>query len=249
VTDDRRRRGVPLARALSKLGLLSRAEAIAAIRDGRVAVDGRIVLDPATRVAPERVRLAIDGEPQTRSAWRTILLYKPRGVVTTRRDPEGRRTVFDLVPPVRGLVAVGRLDRATSGLLLLTTDTRVADWITDPANAVPRVYVVTVRGSVDRDDAARLRAGIVDRGERLVASDVALRKTSRRESHLTIELREGKNREVRRLLAAIGHEVTSLKRVQLGGLDLGRLEPGRWRDIPIDELRAALPEAPIRASR
>src|SRR5438067_9617415 len=139
-----KRSDVPLARALSKLGILSRAQATDAIRAGRVRVDGRIVRDPARRVIPERAVLAVDDEPRTRAAWRTILFHKPRGVVTTRRDPEGRRTVYDVLgDAAHGLNAVGRLDLATSGLLLLTSDTQLANWVTDPANAVPRVYVVT----------------------------------------------------------------------------------------------------------
>jgi len=225
---------VPLNRALSKLGLLSRAQATAAIREGRVRVNGRLVRDPAHPVVPERARIAIDGHVRSRVPWRTILLHKPRGVVTTRRDPDGRPTVFDVVGVEgEGLSAVGRLDRATSGLLLLTTDTQLANWITEPANAVPRLYVVTVRGEVNAETLAALGLG------------VTLRKASRRESHLTVELREGRNRQVRRMFEAAGHEVTRLKRVRFGGLELDALEPGQWRDVDRSELRAAFPGAPI----
>jgi 23S rRNA pseudouridine2605 synthase len=220
---------VPLGRALSKLGILSRAQAAVAIRAGRVRVDGRVVLDPAHLVVPERARIVVDGLPRAKAAWRTILFHKPRGVVTTRSDPEGRRTVFDLLgDAAAGLNAVGRLDLATSGLLLLTTDTQLANWIADPDNAVPRVYVVTVRGEVSDETLARLGAG------------VALRKRSRRESHLVVELREGKNRQVRRMFEAHGHEVTRLKRVSLGGLELGALEPGQWREVGRAELTLKL---------
>ena len=146
----------------------------------------------------------------------------------------------------RGLVAVGRLDLASTGLLLLTSDTRLANWITDPVNAVPRLYVVTVRGKVDETALGRLTEGIGAGRARLRARSVALRKVSARESHLTLELDEGKNREVRRLLAAIGHEVTRLTRVQVGGLTLGALGPGEWREASADEIRAAFPGAPAR---
>src|SRR5262249_7123126 len=217
-----------------KLGILSRTQASAAIRAGRVRVDGRVVNDPAHPVIPERARIVIDGAAQVRAAWRTILFHKPRGIVTTRHDPEGRRTVLDAIgEDARGLNAIGRLDRATSGLLLLTTDTQFAHWITDPANAVPRVYAVTVRGRVTSAELATLRA------------DVTMRKGSARESHLLVELRGGKNREVRRLFEGIGHEVTRLKRVRFGGLELQSLEPGQWRDLSRDEVRAAFPAAPI----
>jgi pseudouridine synthase len=183
------------------------------------------------------------------AAWcgiRTILFHKPRGVVATTRDPQGRPTIFDILGDAgRGLIAVGRLDLATSGLLLLTTDTALADWITNPGNEVPRVYVVTVRGRLTGADVEHVRHGVVSRGERLGAAAVTLRKASGRESHLTVELREGKNREVRRLFDAIGREVTRLKRVALGGLDLARLTPGGWRDVSREELRAAFPAAPL----
>jgi 23S rRNA pseudouridine2605 synthase len=229
---------VPLSRALSKLGILSRTQATAAIRAGRVSVDGRIERDPSTLVVPERARIAVDGERASKAAWRTIAFHKPRGIVTTRRDPQGRRTVFDVLGgAARGLIAVGRLDLATSGLLILTNDTQLANRLTDPASAVTRVYAVTVRGEVSREGLGQLTAGVMSRGDRLRASAATLRKTSRRESHLTIELQEGKNREVRRLLGAIGHEVVRLKRVAFGGLEIDDLEPGRWRELTRDEVR------------
>jgi len=185
-------------------------------------------------VIPERARIALDDSPQARAPWRTILFHKPRGVVTTRRDPEGRDTVFDVIGDApRGLNAVGRLDRATSGLLVLTTDSQFANWITDPEHGIPRVYVVTVRGRATAADLAALGA------------EVTLRKASGRESHLVVQLKTGKNREVRRLFEGIGREVTRLKRVSFGGLELGSLEPGQWRDILPGELRAAFPGAPI----
>ena len=124
--------GVPLNRALSKLGILSRAQASDAIRAGRVRVNGRLVRDPASLVVPESARIELDAHRAERSRWRTILFHKPRGVLTTRHDPEGRPTIYDALGDAgRGLVPVGRLDRATSGLLLLTSDTRLADRITD----------------------------------------------------------------------------------------------------------------------
>lgn len=225
---------VPLNRALSKLGILSRAQATGAIRAGRVRVDGHLVTDPATPVVPERVRITVDGERRSRAAWRTILFYKPRGVVTTRHDPEGRKTIYDVIgPAAQGLIAVGRLDLATTGLLILTSDTRLAHRITDPANAIPRVYVVTVRGRVTDDE-----AGALD------AASVIVRKVSARETHLVVELQRGRNREVRKLFESIGHEVTALKRVRFGGLELGKLTPGEWRTLTRTEVEAAF-AAPI----
>ena len=220
---------VPLNRALSKLGILSRVQATDAIRAGRVTVNGHVVRDPATPVVPERVRITVDGERRARAAWRTILLHKPRGVVTTRHDPEGRRTIYDVIgPAARGLIAVGRLDLATTGLLILTSDTRLADRITDPAAAIPRVYIVTVRGRVTDAEARALDA-----------ASVIVRKASARETHLVVELRRGRNREVRHLFESIGHEVTALKRVRFGGLELGTLPPGEWRELTRAEVDAA----------
>jgi 23S rRNA pseudouridine2605 synthase len=227
---------VPLARALSKLGRSSRSEATALILAGRVSVNARIVRDPARLVVPERDRLTIDGDHVHRANWRLVLLNKTRGTVTTHRDPEGRPTVFDLLGAAgRGLIAVGRLDRATSGLLLLTTDTQLANWLTDPASAIVRRYVVTVRGDLTDADATRMMAGI----DGLRAHYVHVRKRSARETHLIIELAEGKNREIRRLCEAVGHEATALKRVAFGALELGDLAPGAWREVTRAEVRRA----------
>src|SRR5215472_11632232 len=148
---------VPLNRALSKLGVLSRAQATAAILSGRVRVWGRVVQTPAALVTPETDRIEVDGHRAHQTQWRTILFHKPRGVVTTRSDPEGRPTIYSVLGAAgEGLVAVGRLDFATSGLLLLTSDTQFAHWLTDPTNEIPRVYVVTVRGRVTPDAIASM---------------------------------------------------------------------------------------------
>ncbi len=239
-------RRVHLNRALSKLGVLTRSQATAAILEGRVVVDGRVVRDPAHAVTLGTTRIIVEGQTARAAEWRTILLNKPRQVVTTRSDPQGRQTVYDIVgPDARGLVPVGRLDLATSGLLLLTTDTALADWITDPRNAVPRLYVVTVRGRVNPDAVQTMLRGVQDRQGPITAETVSLLKVSGRESHLMIELREGKNREVRRLLAGVGHEVTRLKRIRLGGLELGDLAPGAWRVLTPSDVTAAFPGVPF----
>ncbi len=222
---------VALERALSKLGTASRTRARQLIVAGQVAVNGRIVTDPLTSVSPERDRIVVAGAAARREAWRAIAFHKPRGVVTTRRDPQGRPTVFDALGPAgRGLVAVGRLDFATTGLLILTNDTSLANWLTDPANGVVRRYVVTVRGEVTDEERLRIEDGVAGmRAERII-----VRKRSRRETHLLVELSEGRNREVRRLFAATGHEVTRLLRVAFGPIELGTLTPGAWRELTRD---------------
>lgn len=199
-------------------------------------VDGVTVRDPRRLVVPERARIAVDAVTAQRSEWRTIVLNKPRGTVTTRRDPDGRPTVFDLLDnEARGLVAIGRLDLATTGLLMLTTDTQLANRLADPASAIVRRYAVTVRGRLMDEDALRMTGGI----DGLQAASITIRKRSMRETHLIIELTEGKNREIRRLCRATGHEVSALKRIAFGGLELGTLAPGAWRDVTRQELRRA----------
>jgi 23S rRNA pseudouridine2605 synthase len=224
---------IRLDRALSKLGLASRRDARSLITEGRVSVRGHVVTDPAFPVVPETARIVVDNVPAARAAWRTIAFHKPRGVVTTKRDPEGRRTVYDVLGEAgRGLVAVGRLDMASTGLLVLTNDTQLANRLTDPENAIPRRYAVTVRGLLTDENVARLTKGIGG----LRASGAVVRKRSRRETHLMIELTEGKNREIRRMLQALGHEVTRLLRVAFGPIELGTLQPGDWREIAREEL-------------
>ena len=200
---------------------------------GEVSVDGQEARDPRVGVVPEEIEITIAGVGQARAPRLVVLLHKPRGVVTTRHDPEGRRTVYDCLEDLdEHVVPVGRLDAATSGLLVLTNDTRLADRLTDPANAVSRTYLVTVRGRVGEKIAGAAVDGLTDRGERLAASSVTVRKASGRETHLVVELREGKNREIRRLFAALGHEVTALKRVAFGEYALGDLQVGEWRRVP-----------------
>jgi len=241
MASQRLRTSVHLNRLLSKRGILTRSQANAAILAGRVAVNGRIVRDPGKPV-DESARIELDARATKAQPWRTILLHKPRGVLTTRRDPEGRTTIYDVLGEAAvGLIPVGRLDWATSGLLLLTTDTQLADRLTDPRNAIPRVYVVAVRGRVKHEACEQLERGIIDKGQQMQADEVVLQKSSGRESHLVVTLTEGKNREVRRLFKALGYEVTRLKRVALGGLTLGDVPPGGWREVSEPEMRRAFP--------
>jgi pseudouridine synthase len=223
---------VALERALSKLGLASRSVGRQLVRDGAVTVNGRVETNPLAAVHPERDRIQVGSAAEATRPWRTIAFHKPRGTMTTRKDPEGRRTVFDVLGPLAdGLVAVGRLDYATSGLLLLTTDTQLAEQLTNPRHAVIRRYVVTARGEVSDGDCETLERGVSG----LRASAVAVRKRSRRETHLIVELTEGRNREIRRLFDAIGRPVTRLLRVAYGPIELGRLQAGEWREVTRDE--------------
>lgn len=234
---------VGLARALSKLGHCSRAEGERLIRAGRVRVGGQVVTDPLRRVRPETATITIDGTAVGKADPVYLLLNKPRGLVTTRDDPAARATVYDCLsdPSLPFVAPVGRLDKASEGLLLLTNDTRWAARLTDPAAHVDKTYHVQVAGLPDEAVLARLRAGVVDAetGERLSAKRIDLLRAGSRSSHwLTVVLDEGRNRQIRRLLAVEGLEVKRLIRVSIGPLALGDLPKGAWRHLTPTEVRA-----------
>ncbi len=227
-----------LERALSKLGTASRSQTRAWILEGRLSVNGKVVKDPFRMITPGKDKIALDGEEVQKKGWKTILLYKPRSVVTTRFDEHGRNTVFDLLPKeLKSLHPVGRLDMATTGLLLLTNDTSLSAYLTDPANAIKRTYVVSVNGKVTPEEIQKLVRGIYDRGEFLKPLKIILRKASNKESHLIVELTEGKNREIRRIFESIGREVTSLRRIAFGPMKLGEMQPGQFRYLSPEEIK------------
>jgi 23S rRNA pseudouridine2605 synthase len=226
-----------LERALSKMGLASRSQTRAWILEGRLKVNGKTVKDPLRIVLPGKDKITLDGKAIQKKGRETILLYKPRAVVTTRSDEHGRRTVFHLLPEeLQSLHPVGRLDMATTGLLLLTNDTKLSAYLTDPVNAIVRVYAVSVKGKVTDEEVRKIIAGVWDRGEFLKPLKMDLRKSSNKESHLILELTEGKNREIRRMFESIGHEVTSLKRVAFGAMKLGDMQPGEFRYLTQEEI-------------
>jgi 23S rRNA pseudouridine2605 synthase len=238
-SDDAKR--VTLDRLFSKLGLASRSIAQDWIRAGRVTVNQRIVRAAETWVAWPGDSVALDNQPIQPSTQRFVLFHKPKSVVTTRQDEQGRKTIYDVLPEeLQTLHAVGRLDQATSGLLLLTNDTALSSFLTNPANRIARRYLVTVRGEVTEEARLASLAGLTDEGELLHCEAVTIQKRSGRESHLDVTLTEGKNREIRRLFKALGHEVIRLRRIQYGPFEIGDLPPGDWREVPITEARTAL---------
>ena len=227
---------MPLERLLSKWRVASRTQAGALVRAGRVTVAGRTVSDPRRRVVPGRDALALDGEPLRPPAagqpgtW--LLLNKPRGAVSTTQDPEGRATVMDLVRDhaVPGLAPVGRLDRASAGLLLLTDDHALAARLLDPRSHVVKTYRVKVRGHLGEDALASLRQGSLEEdGLVLGPMQVEVESTGPRSTWVTVSLREGKNRQIRRRLEALGHEVEILVRTRFGAVTLGDLPAGAVR--------------------
>lgn len=228
-------------RLLSKLGIASRGTSQEWVRAGRVRINGRVVRDPATWVLWPKDSVSIDDRPIQDLAKRFVLFHKPKGVVTTHSDEKGRKTIFDVLPSDLGyLHAVGRLDQATSGLLLLTNDSALSSYLTDPGHKVMRRYLVSVRGEFTEAQARESVVGVIDDNERLQCHSVKIQKSSGRESHLEVVLIQGKNREVRRLFKTLGHEVTRLRRIQYGPFKLEDLPSGAWREIPIEDVRKAL---------
>src|SRR5262249_14448467 len=223
-------------RLFSKLGIASRGASQEWIKAGRVRINGRVVGNGYTWILRPKDDVSIDDQTIQDSVKRFFLFHKPKGVITTHSDEKSRRTIFDVLPTDLGyLHAVGRLDQATSGLLLLTNDSVLSSYLTDPGNKVMRTYLVTVRGAFTESRATEAVVGVVDGGERLRCHTVKIQKSSGCESHLEVALIQGKNREIRRLFKALGHEVTRLRRVQYGPFKLEDLPSGAWREIPIED--------------
>lgn len=212
-------------------------QARAAIAAGRVAVAGRIVRDPDHWLDPDRCELRLDGAIVERTSRVHLAMHKPAGVVTTRSDERGRPTVYDLLPAGLPFVSpVGRLDQDSSGLLLFTNDTQLAAAISGPASKLPKVYRVLLDASLSPRDVERLRAGAELDGERLLPIGLDPDRADAQRSVWT--LREGKNRQIRRLAAACGRTVIDLHRVAIGPLQLGELAVGAVRPLRDDELSA-----------
>lgn len=238
-----------LQKFLANAGVASRRKAEELITSGRVKVNGRVVTELGTKIDDAKDVVVVSGK-QIKSAepiW--IALHKPRGYLSTRQDPQGRPTVYDLLPPaLHGLFYVGRLDLDSEGLLLLTNDGDTANRLLHPRYEVERVYEVLVRGELKPDRIEQLLEGVeLDDGV-ATAQSVKVLGLARNEMRLRIVLREGKKREVRRMLWAVGHKVLRLKRLSYGPIKLGRLPEGKWRKLSEAEL-ASLPGTSKRARR
>lgn len=228
-----------LQKFLANAGVSSRRKAEELIARGRVKVNGRVVTELGTKVDDAKDVVAVDGKKIESAETIWIALHKPRGYLSTRRDPQGRPTVYDLLPPsLHGLFYVGRLDLDSEGLLLLTNDGDTANRMLHPRYEVERVYEILVRGEVKPDKIDMLLDGVeLDDGV-ATAESVKVLGVTRNEMRMRLTLREGKKREVRRMLWAVGHKVLRLKRLSYGPIKLGRLAEGKWRKLTEAELRS-----------
>jgi 23S rRNA pseudouridine2605 synthase len=225
-----------LQKILSRAGIASRRAAERVMAEGRVTVNGEVVREMGSKADIGKDDVRVDGvrvKVPDRPVY--LLLYKPKGYVTTRHDPEGRPTVMDLVPSVAGLFPVGRLDVTTEGLILLTNDGDFAEHVAHPRYEVPRVYEAKVRGVPARETLARLKHGVVVEGDRLHVDDVRVIESDNN-AWLQLTLHEGKHHEVRRLLESVGHPVSKLRRIALGGLTLKGMTAGQFRALTPHEV-------------
>jgi pseudouridine synthase len=232
-----------LERVLSKAGVGSRVDARRWIGAGRVKVNGQVVRDPDSWVDMERDRVRMDGKPLQRRERTYVLLYKPTGYITTYRDPQGRPTVYDLIADVGTFLSpVGRLDLDTSGLLLMTNDNQLAERVTNPESHVPKTYLVKSSMRLTDEQLQQLRDGVDLSDGPTRPAQVRRVRDSEKYTHLEITLTEGRNRQVRRMIEALGAKALKLVRVKIGPLSIGKLQIGKWRlltDVELRALRAA----------
>ncbi|MCP4005322.1 MAG: rRNA pseudouridine synthase [bacterium] len=237
--------GERLQKLIAAAGIASRRAAEQFIIDGRVRVNGVVVKELGARADASSDRITVDGRRLPRRAQvRYLLLYKPRGIVTTTRDPHAKKTVLDLIPGKERLFPVGRLDSASEGLILLTNDGEAAQALLHPSFEVPRTYKVTVDGMVKADSLRKLGSGIEIEGETTAPCEVSIVQRDEARTILEMTLIQGRRRQIRYMMQAVGHPVRRLLRVRFGPLRLRGLKPGDWRPLnpgeqaAIDRMRA-----------
>lgn len=238
-------RRVRLQRALAAAGFGSRRQCEELILEGRVEVDGQIVDQLGTTIDPSSSKVFVDGTPLKPRRMVYYAVNKPVGVVTTNSDPEGRPRVIDLVPPEERVFPVGRLDRSSEGLILLTNDGELAQHLAHPRYEVQKVYRVTVAGSVQPETIRQMQQGIYIAEGLVRVEGARVLKAKSRVTEMEITLREGKNREIRRILARLGHKVQTLKRIAIGPLRLGEMPTGAYRKLTFEEIRKLKTPQPL----
>lgn len=232
---------VRLQKFLAEAGVASRRASEQYIVEGRVTVNGETVRELGTRVDPSRDKVAVDGRALRPKRKLYVALNKPPGYICTRRDPESRQILSELLPTEwSNLVPVGRLDCASEGLIFMTNDGDFCLKLTHPRYGVRKKYRVTIEGRVDQEIADKLVQGVVHEGDKLKAERVRILVTNNSSSLLEIELAEGKNRELRRMFEVLGRNVTKLQRIQIGKIKLGELRTGKWRTLTETEIKSLL---------
>src|SRR5436190_6627849 len=237
--------GIRLQKVLAAAGIGSRRDCEDLIREGRVEVDRKVVTELGTRVDPLAHEIRVDGEALKQSKRLYFAVNKPMGVVTTNFDPSGRQRVIDLVPTEERVFAVGRLDRSSEGLILVTNDGEFANRLTHPRYGVEKTYLVRVAGAPDQRQLAKLKKGVHLAEGFARAQSITVKKKQGQSTDLLIVLNEGRNREIRRILARVGHKVLALKRVAVGRVKLGDLPLGAWRRLMPDEVAGLLHAAKV----
>ncbi len=234
-----------LQKILAQAGVASRRASEEMITSGRVQVNGQVVTELGTKVDPKKDVIEVDGRRlRTRVEPVYLMLHKPAGYISTARDPEGRRTVLDLVPRGQRLYPVGRLDADSEGLLLLTNDGDLANRLTHPRYEQEKEYSVLVTGEPTPGVLDQLHEGVWLAEEDAIAhAEASVVATTEQGTWLHIILREGRKRQIRRMLASVGHQVKRLIRVRVGPLKLGDLQTGKWRRLSAAEIRAVKRES------
>ncbi len=223
---------------LAHQGICSRRKAMEAIQQGWVAVNGKIVREPSTPVT-EKDRITVDGKGVQKKVYEYIMINKPQGYVTTREDRFAQKTVLDLLPTgLRHLNPVGRLDKNTEGLLIMTNDGELANRLTHPRYDVDKTYVVRIQKKLSPEEQKKLEAGIVVDGEKTAPAKIRAVTHQPQGSEFLITIHEGRKRQIRLMMAAVGHYVTFLKRIQQGPLRLEGLETGKYRALTDNEIKA-----------
>jgi 23S rRNA pseudouridine2605 synthase len=233
-------KGERLQKVLAAAGVGSRRDCEELIREGRVEIDRQVITELGTRVDPLRQEIRVDGEALRQPQRLYYAVNKPIGVVTTNFDPSGRPRVIDLVPTEERVFAVGRLDRASEGLILVTNDGEFANRITHPRYGVEKTYLVRVAGQPTPADLARLKKGVYLADGFCRVQSIVAKKRQGKSTDLVMVLNEGRNRELRRILARVGHKVLRLKRIAVGSIKLAELPPGAWRRLMPDEIESLL---------
>ena len=232
---------VRLQKFLAEAGVASRRASERIIFEGRVTVNGQTVTELGTKVDPSHDKIAVDGRALKPRRKLYVALHKPPGYICTRRDPESRKIISELLPAEwASLVPVGRLDCHSEGLIFLTNDGDFCLKLTHPRYGVRKIYRVTIEGGVDKELADKLMKGVVHKGEKLKAERVRILASGHKTSLLEMDLAEGKNREIRRMFEVFERRVIKLQRVQIGRIKLGELRAGRWRTLTDTEIKSLL---------